>query len=434
MKPKLQKDKNNKRLLGLLNQTQLRDQTGSWEWKQEEDIFVWSDAMFALHEIPPTKHNELSKAAALAFMMPRDKVLFEVQLAALAPDGETQFNSRIKASNGEKKKIQIIAYRLTDEKGQEAVFGEYRFVPVAVKQTNSTNHIAALPATNGHGHTKIVGGPADGITPEIAEQLRATAQLQALNASLQEKNRQLEQMNEEHASFAFIASHDLREPLRKLQLFSDILRKQHAQSLPDDVKEYLLKIDGAAQRMNALIDDVLVFSRISEYQGAPEPVDLTDTLAQVREDLYEAVTESCALLHPFELPLIKGHSSMLYQLFFNFVSNSLKFRKPGLSPVIIIRGLVKQPWEWPGTNPAPALPWLQLSFTDNGIGIEEKYTETIFKMFQRLHDKDMYPGTGIGLAICKKIAAMHQGYIDVKSEPGKGTTFTCYLQVDIIEQ
>lgn len=433
MKPKPQKDKINKRLLGLLNQTQLRDQTGSWEWKQEEDVFVWSDALFALHEIPPTKNNELSKADALAFMMPRDKVLFEVQLAALPPEGETRFNSRIKAKNGEKKKIQVTAYRLTDEEGQEVVFGEYRFVPVAVKQANSTHHIAALPATNCNGHTKIVGGPADDISPEIAAQLRAAAQLQALNDSLQEKNRQLEQLNDEHASFAFIASHDLREPLRKLQLFSDILRKQHADVLPDDVKEYLLKIDSAAQRMNALVDDVLVFARINEHQEPPEPVDLTDTLAQVREDLYDAVTETCALLHPFELPVIKGHASMLYQLFFNFVANSLKFRKPELSPVIIIRGLVRQPWEWPGTNPAPAHPWLQLSFTDNGIGMEEKYADTIFKMFQRLHNQNLYPGTGMGLAICKKIAAMHHGYIDVKSEPGKGTTFTCYLQVEVVE-
>ncbi|PUZ27021.1 His Kinase A (phospho-acceptor) domain-containing protein [Chitinophaga costaii] len=432
MKQKPQRDKINRRLLSLLNQTQLRDHTGSWEWKQDAGVYVWSDALFTLHDLPKPYDNEIATTAAHAFMTPKDRALFEAHLAGLLPGGRVQFPCRIRFPGGEKRKVLITAYRLADQEGNDTIFGEYKFLPVVVKQANSTQHIAAVPVNNAYGYTKIIGGTADNVPPEIAAQLRAAEHLTTLNATLQEKNRQLESMNDELMSFSYIASHDLREPLRKLQLFGNMLLQQHRADLPDIVKEYLGKIDLAAQRMNTLIDDVLIFSRINERTDMPTPVDLIDILAQVREDLYEPVTRYCALLHPFDLPVVMAHASTLYLLFFHFISNSLKFRKPDLSPVIIIRGQVKAPWEWPGTQPAPEQPWLQLSFTDNGIGFEEKYQETAFKMFQRLHDKDLYPGTGIGLAICKKVAATYQGYIDVKSEVGKGTTFTCYLQLDIV--
>ncbi len=225
----------------------------------------------------------------------------------------------------------------------------------------------------------------------------------------------LEQSNRELENFASVASHDLQEPLRKIQTFSDRLRTACAASLSPEGRDYLERMNNAAARMRTLINDLLAYSRASKAQPFTR-VDLTQIAREVLGDL-EAVTEQTqASISLGELPVLEADPVQMRQLLQNLLSNALKFQREGVAPSVSIRGTAD-----------PEGRWLELRVEDNGIGFEEKYLGRIFNLFQRLHGRGRYEGTGIGLAICRKIAERHGGSIRACSTPGQGSTFIVTL-------
>lgn len=248
-----------------------------------------------------------------------------------------------------------------------------------------------------------------------------THELNEINKELERSNRNLEQ-------FAYVASHDLQEPLRKIQSFGDILKNQYADQLGPGA-DFINRMQSAATRMSILIKDLLLFSRLSTRQEPALPVDLNRIAARVLDDLSLTIEETGAQVTIGSLPTVLGDGSQLGQLFQNLLTNAIKFRRPNTAPHINIRSERVALRDLPAhLKPARQADWYEcIRVTDNGIGFENKYTDRIFQVFQRLHGKHEFAGTGIGLAICEKVALNHGGAITARSQPGEGATFLVYL-------
>lgn len=251
----------------------------------------------------------------------------------------------------------------------------------------------------------------------------------AINEELEEANRLLYQSNNNLQEFAYVASHDLQEPLRKIQQFGDILREQFGDQMGSGVV-YLERMQSAALRMSNLIRDLLSFSRISTGQERVELVHLAPVIEQILIDLELRIQETGAVVRVAALPTVTGDASQLSQLFQNLISNALKFRNPSeAEPLVHIQsGTVAAMNLPPAVKPARLVNrYYRIDVIDNGIGFEEQYIERIFQVFQRLHGRSTYAGTGIGLAIAKKVVVNHGGAIAAHSVPGQGATFSVYL-------
>ena len=252
---------------------------------------------------------------------------------------------------------------------------------------------------------------------DISNLMRANEQLENLNAELVKSNRDLEQ-------FAYVASHDLQEPLRKIQTFTQLIGDH-----PDDKEKqkiYHQKIAQAASRMQNLIRDVLSFSRISRTEEAFSMTDLNVIMENIKSDFELIIREKHAVINYPVLPVIRGIPLQIFQLFSNLISNSLKYNDK--TPVISIsfeKPAASEIQRYPKLN--PDFSYIKFIFTDNGIGFEQEYSERIFDVFQRLHGKQTYSGTGIGLAICKKIVENHEGVIFATGSPKNGAVFTVIL-------
>ncbi|OQP54194.1 hypothetical protein A4D02_19935 [Niastella koreensis] len=245
--------------------------------------------------------------------------------------------------------------------------------------------------------------------------------------SLKESNTLLKQSNESLEQFATIASHDLQEPLRKIRTFSALLNERHGKELMGDARELIGKINVAAQRMSGLIRDVLNFSKVLD-SSVFEQVDLNVILQSVRKDFDMLIEQKKVVITQDELPVIKAVPLQMNQLFYNLLGNAIKFSRPDVTPVIHISCRMLMPDELlthPTLNSASA--YWEIIFSDNGIGIDEEFSEQIFQIFQRLNAKDRFEGTGIGLALCKKIVLNHKGEIYVHSKEGVGTEFHVLL-------
>lgn len=256
---------------------------------------------------------------------------------------------------------------------------------------------------------------------DVSRIVEASRKLEEKNAALLKSNNDLEQ-------FAHVASHDLQEPLRKIQTFSELLAKNiHREA---EAKKYLDKIQFSAARMQTLIRDVLNYSRLSKTEERKTDTDLTQLLENIKVDFELLIEQKKATIIHSELPVIKAIPLQILQLFSNLISNSLKFSRAVPAPVIQVSGRKLDAEEvelYPQLD--AALPHILLEFRDNGIGFEPQYAQQIFTIFQRLHDKQSYSGTGIGLALCKKIVENHRGVITADSEPDKGAVFTIILPV-----
>ncbi|GAB3575594.1 hypothetical protein GCM10027578_40060 [Spirosoma luteolum] len=265
------------------------------------------------------------------------------------------------------------------------------------------------------------------IISDITTQKKIELAQQQLTLALQAANQDLLRSNENLQQFAYVASHDLQEPLRKVQQFGDLLKMQYAPVLGDGV-DYLNRMQQAAGRMSTLIKDLLSFSRITT-QPARTPVDLSALVADVVTDLEMRIQETGATLKVGVLPTLTGDRSQLSQLFQNLLSNALKFKREGIAPDIRLEATTVAADALPAeVQPAwPANRYHQFTFSDNGIGFEMKYADRIFEVFQRLHGKQAFAGTGIGLAICRKVVQNHGGAIVVTSQLNSGTTFHIYL-------
>lgn len=257
---------------------------------------------------------------------------------------------------------------------------------------------------------------AQDITGELENQLH-----------LEEKIRDLDRSNKELEEFAYVASHDMNEPLRKITTFIERLENKYRKELDADGKSYLTRITASVESMRHLIDTLLEFSRTTRNNQPFVPVNLNGIAREVQTDLELKIEETGALLQTEELPVIEAIPSQLKQLFDNLLNNSIKFRKTGIPPVITIscRRLSARQKEQHHLDAGNT--WFRIDFADNGIGFEPEYNERIFQIFQRLHGKSEFPGSGIGLAICKKITDQHKGLIYATGKPDKGATFTIIL-------
>lgn len=252
-----------------------------------------------------------------------------------------------------------------------------------------------------------------------------TAALQNAASELQSANVRLEQSNRELQDFASVASHDLQEPLRKIQAFGDRLSTTNAATLSSDGQDYLKRMLNAAGRMQTLINDLLSFSRITTKAQPFSKVDLAQIARDVLSDLETAVERAGAAVSLEPLPTIDADPMQMRQLLQNLIGNALKFRKPSVAPVVGISAEVSSDNQT-----------CTISVSDNGIGFDEKYLDRIFNVFQRLHGRGAYEGTGIGLAVCRKIAERHGGSITARSKPGEGATFivTLPMQHEKVEE
>jgi PAS domain S-box-containing protein len=273
-------------------------------------------------------------------------------------------------------------------------------------------------------------------TEELAasnEELAATnEEFAATNDDLAEANNMLIRSNQNLEQFAYIASHDLQEPLRKIRQFGDLLSQQY-ETPPGNAKMYLERMQSAASRMSVLIDDLLTFARISSHKEESLPVSLDEVVNHVLNDLELRIQETNALIEVSPLPTLYGDKAQLGQLFMNLMSNALKFTRAGAIPHITIQHTIIQHTELPsGVKPAKwAACYHHISVSDNGIGFDEKYSQRIFQVFQRLHGKSEYSGTGIGLAICEKVVTSHGGAIAASSKSEIGADFDVYLPASI---
>jgi PAS domain S-box-containing protein len=248
--------------------------------------------------------------------------------------------------------------------------------------------------------------------------------------AMEEKNKELERSNVELASFSYAASHDLQEPLRKIQTFISRILQLDNGNFSSAGKDYFLRITKAAVRMQDLIDSLLNYSRITNADKMLVPTDLNEMVNQTRENLQELIEDNDAVIEAITLPTVKVIPQQFQQLLANIISNAIKYKKENVKPVIIIRAAKVPLTEVETDLPTYAQSYWKISITDNGIGFDPQYSERIFELFQRLHGRDEYEGTGIGLAICKKIVENHNGIITTQSELGKGSTFNIYLPED----
>ena len=242
---------------------------------------------------------------------------------------------------------------------------------------------------------------------EVDERRRAEEGEAAAARELRRSNAELEQ-------FAYVASHDLQEPLRKIQAFGDLLAAKHAASLPAEGQGYVKKMQASAGRMSRLIDDLLSFSRVTTHARPFARVDLGATVQEVVDDLELRTEKTGGRVEVGPLPEVEADPVQMRQLFQNLIGNALKFHRPDVPPVVTV-------------SAEPDGDGWAVTVADNGIGFDDKYAGRIFQVFQRLHGRDEYDGTGVGLAICRKIVDRHGGAITARGRPGEGATFVVAL-------
>ncbi|MBI5385299.1 MAG: PAS domain-containing protein [Verrucomicrobia bacterium] len=285
-------------------------------------------------------------------------------------------------------------------------------------------HTKKVPILDEHGQPRYLVGISEDITERKAteEQLKLFAQ-------------RLEQSNAELQDFAYVASHDLQEPLRKVRAFGDRLRTKCGPVLGEDGRDYLERMTHAAQRMQTLIDDLLAYSRVSRRSDPFVPVDLNNVVRGVLSDLEARIEQVGGSVIAEPLPILEADPTQMRQLLQNLVGNALKFHRKDVPSVVRIFVREPSPATVPaagrtfarGTKAGRKRAFCQVCVEDNGIGFDLKYLDRIFAVFQRLHSRQEYEGTGIGLAVCRKIALRHGGDITAQSQPGQGATFIVTL-------
>jgi PAS domain S-box-containing protein len=301
-----------------------------------------------------------------------------------------------------------------DSKGEVSLARGHEFMPVQVSLT-------ALELDEGKALSVIV--------TDLTRQKKNEQQLRETNEQLAKMNEALEVSNNDLQQFASVASHDLQEPLRKIMVFSNILKEKYANELSDDSHQCLNKIIDSSGRMKSLIIDILNYSRLSENITKVNAVDLNALIRELLEDFELMIRDKNANIQVNKLPSIEVNRGQIRQVFQNIISNALKFQRPGVDPVITIDSKLVQSLSF-DSKEDPNGDYCQISIKDNGIGFNEKFATDIFALFERLNPKDKYEGTGIGLAIAKKIVEKHNGIIKAMSNEMDGSLFMIILPLN----
>ena len=284
---------------------------------------------------------------------------------------------------------------------------------VVLKRADGSNFTAEFERSQICENNKVIGRVI--LFRDVTERRQSALALELKAAELTRSNAELEQ-------FAFVASHDLQEPLRKIRAFGDRLKMKCAAILAPESADYLDRMQNAAARMQTLINDLLTFSRVISRTEPFVTVDLAQVTREVLSDLEVRIEKTGATVEVNNLPKIQADPMQMRQLIQNLIGNALKFHLPEAKPKVKVNGQIL-------TNGSPDDPICQFTVQDNGIGFDEKYIDKIFAVFQRLHGRQEYEGTGIGLAVCRRIVDRHKGNITAKSKPGQGATFTVQLPV-----
>jgi PAS domain S-box-containing protein len=344
---------------------------GNWDWDLKNNEWSCSDEIYNLLGIPKNETDDMQQLL-LAAIHPADRALLhKAREEALTLGKPIDIEHRIIRADHFVCYVHTKGEVLLDENGKPIWFS--------------------------------------GTMQDITERKATEIELKKLNENLKRKAKELEAINVELERFAYVASHDLQEPLRMVSSFLALLQKRIANDLDDTSNKYIHFVVDGAERMKKLIQDLLQYSRLDSKNTKYEPVCLNDVAANVLSVFQVTIEERNAVIDVDDLPTVPGNKTHLVQLFQNLIGNALKF------------GTADQPFVQIGCKEEKD-EWL-ISVKDNGIGIEAKYFDKIFVIFQRLHNKDEYSGTGIGLAICKKIVERHGGRIWVESQPGQGSTF-----------
>lgn len=254
---------------------------------------------------------------------------------------------------------------------------------------------------------------------EIREHLASEERIVQLNTELLKKVEELENANKSLDRFAFMACHDLQEPLRKIRIFIDRVLWWLDQNNTDGAKSDLKRVQRSAERMQSLIADILTFSKVSETDVEMKDFDMNEVITEVLNEMTEEISASNAQIIVDPLPYLRGSPTLIRPLFQNLIGNAIKYARKKVNPVVRIYS--EGPEQPEGLNGAQS--YIRILVEDNGIGFEAIHAEEIFEMFKRLHPADQYEGTGIGLALCKKIVEQHKGFITARSKPNEGSTF-----------
>ena len=354
-------------------------------------------------------------------------VVYDRELKIIAWNKRSELVTGLKREQVIGKKIsEILPSILEDNKTMEAlqksIEGQYSYLPPGPSiDVKGYFESFFIPLTDDTQETYAVLT----LMHEVTDLIQRENELKDLNRLLEIKNTELEQKHEEITNFSFIASHDLKEPLRKIHTFSDWLMENEKEKVSPIGQSFIIKMRVAVKRMEMLIDDIMVLTRIHSDRTKDDKADLNMLLEEAKADIGTQLKQTHTVIEADDLPVITANSRQVCYLFRNLISNAIKFQKPGNVPHLTIKAenIKGATLDIPGAKKD----YLKLSFTDNGFGFDCRYSKRIFQVFQRLHDKYEFEGTGIGLAICKKIMENHEGLITAQSETGKGSVFTCYF-------
>jgi signal transduction histidine kinase/CHASE3 domain sensor protein len=374
----------NKKLLissGLMAESEAIGKFSTWQWDLQTDKIEYSDNQFRLLGFLPNAFVP-DKDTFLNYVHPDDKQAISESMEGIINNKELPFvYYKIVLPNNEIRHFKSTGKLLIDQNGGNILLG---------------------------------------INFDITDE-------HLLNIKLQEHNNELVKINKELASFNHVASHDLQEPLRKILTFISRISESDKAALSESGKEYIIKVETSAKRMRVLIDDLLLFSRTNTTKKEFVKSDLNELFENVKSELAVIIDDKKATINSEKLPSLDVIPYQIEQLFINLIGNSLKYSQPGIPPQIFIDSEEILSNEYPEIMNQPFRKFYKITFTDNGMGFDPQFKDNIFVLFQRLHSKTEYPGTGIGLAICKKIVENHRGYIIADSEPGKGSVFTVFL-------